>query len=119
MAVRYGFEGKPDEFLALFDSSHTSGSSERGNVRAWDAAKREEIGRIVGAEARRLLDAVSVDEPEAVPPPSSAEDGGRLVEGKRSEGRRSSVMPPPDPPSAEWLEAAERVEAAWRVVVEL
>ena len=103
---RYALEDTPDRFIELFDAVHTSGSAEKGNVREWDDVKRDELGGLLRTEVRRLLDAASAEEPEVVPP--AAADASK----------RQSYVPPP-PPSSAWLEASSRVEAAWRVEVEL
>ena len=103
---RYAFEDVSDKFLELFDTAHVSGTAERGNLREWGDEKRDELGALIAAETRRLLEAESVEVLEIIPP--AAADASK----------RMSYVPPP-PPATTWLEASRRVEAAWRVAVEL
>ena len=97
---RYCFEETPERFLEAFDSYHTSGSEERGNLRVWNGKKRDELAGLVDAEAKKLLLVIAEeDEPVAVEVPSPT---ARRVRGAPVAG-----------PSEAWLEAAHRMVNAW------
>ncbi len=85
------FEAKPDAFLAFFDSDHTAGSSERGNVREWDAKRRAQLRALFEEESRHIMRAVDAAEAEA-----RADDSVPLPAWVHSQGRVEQAWQPPE-----------------------